>query len=84
MLPDPLSRWSSPPLIIKKSGAAKFRLTVDVRAVNAQTERVLWSMPMIEVIFDHLQDSKFYFLLDFFKGYWKFLLDESSEELFSF
>ena len=78
------SRWSSPPLIVKKPGVAKFRMTVDVREVNAETERVLCPMPMIEVIFDHLQGSKVYFLLDFFKGYWQLLLDESCQEMFSF
>lgn len=41
-------------------------------------------MPLIEGIFDHLQGSGLYCLLDFFEGYGQFLLDESCQELFSF
>ena len=48
------SRWSCPQLIVKKPDLTKFRMTVDEWVVNAQTERVLCPMPMIEVIFDHL------------------------------
>ncbi|POM80151.1 Hypothetical protein PHPALM_2050 [Phytophthora palmivora] len=60
---NPRSKWASPPLIVNKIGPDPFRMTVDVRTVNAQT---------------------FYFLLDFFKGYWQFLLSLNSQELFSF
>jgi hypothetical protein len=47
------SRWYSPPLIVRKPEANAFRMTVDVRAVNAQTERMVWPMPMLEVVLDH-------------------------------
>ncbi|KAE9210787.1 hypothetical protein PF002_g18724 [Phytophthora fragariae] len=33
---------------------------------------------------DYLTDSELYFLLDFFKGYWHFLLSLECQELFSF
>ncbi|KAE9043991.1 hypothetical protein PF010_g33255 [Phytophthora fragariae] len=33
---------------------------------------------------DYLTDSELYFLLDFFKGYWQFLLSLECQELFSF
>ena len=81
---NPRSRWCSPPLIVKKPEANEFRMTVDVRAVNAQTERMVWPMPMLEVILDHVAGAQLFFSLDFFKGYWQFLLDEGSQELFSF
>jgi hypothetical protein len=42
------SRWCSPPLIVRKPEANAFRMTVDVWAVNAQTERMVWLMPMLE------------------------------------
>ncbi|KAH9120292.1 hypothetical protein AeMF1_007481, partial [Aphanomyces euteiches] len=45
---NPRSKWCSAPLIVKKPEANEFRMTVDVRPVNAQTERILWPMPMLE------------------------------------
>ena len=64
------SRWCSPPLIVKKKDAGQLRMTVDVRAVNAQTEVMIWPMPILEVVMDHLQGAKVFFVIDFFKGYW--------------
>ena len=78
------SRWCSPPLIVRKPEANEFRMTVDVRAVNAQTERMVWPMPMLEVVLDHVAGSSVFFSLDFFKGYWEFMLDPASQEMFSF
>uniref|UniRef100_H3H500 Chromo domain-containing protein n=1 Tax=Phytophthora ramorum TaxID=164328 RepID=H3H500_PHYRM len=81
---NPRSKWCSPPLIVNKKGPDPFRMTIDVRRVNTQTLRILWPMPMLEVILGYLYGSRYYFLLDFFKGYWQFLLSLSSQELFSF
>ncbi len=78
------SRWCSPPLIVRKPEANAFRMTFDVRAVNAQTERMVWPMPMLEVALDHLVGGLGVFSLDFFKGYWQFQLDPESQEMFSF
>ena len=80
----PRSKWCWAPLIIKKPDENDFRLTVDVRPVNAQTERIIWPMPMLEVILDHLVGAAFFFTLDFFKGYWQYALDKASQEMFSF
>ncbi|KAE9160699.1 hypothetical protein PF002_g32560 [Phytophthora fragariae] len=81
---NPHSKWCSPPLIVKKVEPGDFRMTVDARQVNAQTLRMIWPMPIHEVIMDYLTDSELYFLLDFFKGYWQFLLSLECQELFSF
>jgi hypothetical protein len=43
------SRWCSPPLIVRKPEVSAFRMTVDVRVVNAQTERMVWPMSMLKV-----------------------------------
>ncbi len=80
---NPRSRWSSPPLIVKKSGGG-FRMTVDVRAVNSQTEATQWPMPLLEVVLDHVQGATVFFGLDFFKGYWQLPLHPSCQEMFSF
>ncbi|KAF0774477.1 hypothetical protein AaE_001823, partial [Aphanomyces astaci] len=82
--PNPRSKWCSAPLIVKKPEAVDFRMTINVRPVNSQTERIIWSMPMLEVILDHLSGAVFFFTLDFFKGYWQFALDMGSQEMLSF
>ncbi|KAF0744145.1 hypothetical protein Ae201684_001287 [Aphanomyces euteiches] len=81
---NPRSKRCSAPLIVKKPEANEFRMTVDVRPANAQTERILWPMPMLEVILDHLCGAQVFFTLDFFKGYWQFALHPDSQEMFSF
>jgi hypothetical protein len=75
------SRWTSPPSIVRKPGAGRFRMTMDVRAVNVQTEAIQWSMPMLEVILDHLKGSCVFFSVNFFKGYWQLPLHPESQEL---
>ncbi len=66
---NPTSRWASPPVVVKKPGAGKFRMTVDVKAVNAQTETLHWPMPIIEVILEYLRKAKVFCGLDFFIGF---------------
>jgi hypothetical protein len=78
------SRWRSPPLIVKKPEGNDFRMTVDVRAVNTQTERMVWPMPMLKEALDHVGGASVFFSLYFFKDYWQFQLHEDSQEMFSF
>ncbi|KAF0761984.1 hypothetical protein AaE_003363 [Aphanomyces astaci] len=51
---NPRTKWCSAPLIVKKPEGNDFRMTVDVRPVNAQTKRIIWPMHMLEAILDHL------------------------------
>ncbi|KAF0711038.1 hypothetical protein As57867_005399, partial [Aphanomyces stellatus] len=82
---NPASRWASAPLIVRKPHTKdEFRMTVDLRPINSQTEQIAWPMPMLEVVVDHLSGATCFFLLDFFKGYWQFALDPSCQEMFSF
>ncbi|KAF0701908.1 hypothetical protein AaE_016248 [Aphanomyces astaci] len=82
---NPASRWASAPLIVRKPHTKdEFRMTVDLRPINSQTEQIAWPMPMLEVVVDHLSGAVCFFLLDFFKGYWQFALDPSCQEMFSF
>jgi hypothetical protein len=74
------NRWFSPPLIVRKPEANEFRMTVDVRAVNAQTERMVWPMPLLEVVFDHLVGASMFFSLDFSKD----IGSSSCQEIVSF
>jgi hypothetical protein len=82
---NPTSRWACAPLIVRKPHTKdEFRMTVDLRPVNSQTEQIVWPMPMLEVVVDHLRGATCFFLLDFFKGYWQFALHPECQEMFSF
>ncbi|KAH9142702.1 hypothetical protein AeRB84_013240 [Aphanomyces euteiches] len=47
------SRWASPPRIVSKSDGS-YRMTVDMRAVNARTQPLQWPMPQLEDSFRKL------------------------------
>ena len=74
--------WASPVLVVKKP--VGYRMTVDLRAVNALCEATIWPMPHLESIVRHLSSSKYWFSLDAFKGFWIMPLAEECQEMFSF
>ncbi|KAG6613332.1 DNA binding protein [Phytophthora cinnamomi] len=55
---NPQSKWCSPPLIVRKPDVDDFRMTVDVRRVNVQMQRILWPMPMLEIVLGHLREAE--------------------------
>ncbi|KAH9128004.1 hypothetical protein LEN26_009174 [Aphanomyces euteiches] len=76
------SRWASPPRIVPKSDGS-YRMTVDTRGVNARTDPLQWPMPQLEVALGCVTDCRFFFTLDWFRGYWQLPLAPSSQELFT-
>ncbi|POM64291.1 LOW QUALITY PROTEIN: Putative retroelement [Phytophthora palmivora] len=80
---NPSSRWASPPRIVAKSEPGTYRMTVDTRAVNARTDPIQWSMPILEAVLTLLEGSSCYFTLDWFRGYWQLPLLKDSQEMFS-
>ena len=60
------------------------RYIVDVRYPNSQCDLAVYPMPNFEALLEQLNGSQFYFVLDLFKGYWQFPLDELAQKLFSF
>ena len=71
------SAWASPIVIVpKKSGAS--RLCCDYRKLDAVTRRDSHPLPNIRDIFDQLQGSSFFSLLDLESGYHQVKLDEAS------
>jgi len=50
------SPWSSPCLLIKKSGVNEYRFVNDLRGVNQLTKPIHWPMPTMEDIFDTVAD----------------------------
>ncbi len=65
-------------------GSEKFRFTVDLRPVNAQTKKNVWPMPHADPMLAKLTGAKTFFQLDFIHGYWQFPLAEHSQECQSF
>lgn len=81
---NPNARWAAAPLVVPKpSSKAKFRMTVDMRPVNAATEATSWPMPHIDSEVYDFKDSNHFATVDFVSGYWQLPLDESSQEAHS-
>eukprot|EP00644_Phytophthora_capsici_P005004 jgi/Phyca11/96647/e_gw1.1.158.1 len=78
---NPTSEWCSPPHVVPKG--EDHRMTVDVREPNKRVVPVIWPMPILEVEFDRLRGMKFYFSLDFFKGFWQFAVAMDCHEIYS-
>jgi hypothetical protein len=81
---NPSSRWASPVMVVPKPGGRGFRVVVDLRGLNLCLEPSAWPMPLLEVVLSSLGGSACFALLDAFKGYWQFPVDEDSQELLSF
>ncbi|KAH9145267.1 hypothetical protein AeRB84_010825 [Aphanomyces euteiches] len=76
------SRWATPPRIVPKQDGS-YRMTVDTRAVNARTQPLQWPMPQLEVAMGAVVGSRYFFTLDWFRGYWQLPLGSTSQELFT-
>ncbi len=83
---NPHSRYASACLVIEKKNVERrgYRLTVDVKDVNAQIDRSIWPMPHLDIILGYLRNAQIFILLDAFKGYWQFPLHADSQEACSF
>ena len=81
---NPNSKWACAPLIVPKEGPERFRFTVDLRPVNAQTKRNVWPMPHADAMLAKLAGATIFFKIDFIHGYWQFPLDVDSQECHSF
>ncbi len=67
-----------------KEGPEKFRFTVDLRPVNAQTRKKVWPMSHADTMLAKLTGAKTFFQLDFIHEYWQFPLSKDSQECQSF
>ncbi|KAE8960434.1 hypothetical protein PF005_g25805 [Phytophthora fragariae] len=83
------SCWASAPIIVRKKEhdvdpSADPRMNIDSRGVNERTEAMPWPMPVLEVVIGELEGAKYFFVLDWFRGYWQLPLHPDSQALFSF
>jgi len=84
------ARIVSPAYPVKKHGIhaemtprQKYRLTVDLRAVNSCTVPIWFPLPRLETFASVIAGNKFFGTLDLFNGYWQLPLHPDSQEFFS-
>lgn len=70
--------WQAAPLLVPKKGAAKFRLTVDLRPVNSATIKEDWPMPHVDSEVLDFANSTCFAVVDFASGYWQLPLHPDS------
>ena len=76
--------WAAAPVIVPKPGPARYRLTFDLRPINAATIPVVWPMPHIDSELMDLADSRCFAQIDFVSGYWQLPLKKSSQTYHGF
>ncbi|GMF23670.1 unnamed protein product [Phytophthora fragariaefolia] len=59
-------------------------MTIDTRSVNEKTEPMPWPMPVLDVVIGELEGARFFFVLEWYRGYWQLPLHLDSQELYSF
>ena len=71
--------WAAAPLLLPNDSRARFRMTVDLRAVNAATENISWPMPHIDSEVVDFWNSDCFATVDFVSGYWQLSLDANPQ-----
>ena len=63
------SEWASPASIVPKKKEGEWRLVVDYRGLNEQTEHDSYSLPLIDTILQRQQKKRIFTVLDLKHGY---------------
>ena len=63
------SEWASPAFIVPKKEKGEWRLVVDYRGLNEQTEHDSYSLPLIDSILQKQQKKRIFTVLDVKHGY---------------
>lgn len=82
--PNPKSAWAAAPLLVHKSGVAKWIFTVDLREVNKYTANHAYPTPSLEDELHMLNGSSVYANFDLSHAYWQIHLANDSQECQSF
>ena len=75
-------RASAVVLVWKKDGGLRF--CIDIRKLNNQTVKDVYSLSQIDETLDSLQGSQWFSSLDLKSGYWQVKMDEESKPLTAF
>ena len=77
------SLWTSTVVLVwKKDGGLRF--CIDLRKLNNQTVKDVYSLPQIDETLDSLQGSQWFSSLNLKSGYWQVKMDEESKPLTAF
>ena len=63
------SEWASPAFIVPKKEKGEWRLVVDYRGLNEQTEHDSYSLPLIDTILEKQQKQRIFTVLDLKHGH---------------
>ena len=63
------SEWAGPAFIVPRKEKGEWRLVVDYRGLNEQTEHDLYSLPLIDTILQKQQKKRIFTVLDLKHGY---------------
>ena len=63
------SEWASPAFIVPKTEMGEWRLVVDYRGLNEQTEQDSYSLPLIDTILQKQKKKRIFTVLDLKHGY---------------
>ena len=63
------SEWASPAFILPKKEKGEWRLVVDYRGLNEQTEHDSYSLPLIDTMLQKQQKKRIFRVLDLKRGY---------------
>ena len=74
------SPWASAVVLVWKKDTS-LRFCIDLRKLNNQTIKDVYSLPHIDEILDSLQGSQWFSSLDMKLGYWQVKMDEESKPL---
>ena len=72
------SEWASPAFIVPKKEKGEWRLVVDYRGLNEQTEHDSYSLPLIDSILQKQQKKRIFTVLDLNHGYHQMPLHSDS------
>ena len=72
------SEWASPAFIVSKKEKGEWRLVVNYRGLNVQTEHDSYSLPLIDSILQKQQKKRIFTVLDLKHGYHQMPLREDS------
>ena len=77
------SPWASAVVLVRKKNG-KLRFCIDLRKLNARTQKDSYALPRIEQTLDHLKGSKLFSTLDLTSGYWQVEMVESCKQFTAF
>jgi len=83
LIEPPHGAWSSPVVLVKKSGGS-WRFCVDYRRLNSITIQDAYPLTWIDESLDALGGSKYFSTLDLLTGYWQVPLSPDAQDKAAF